>query len=71
MAITGRAGQDSGRGGPGGAHRGRCPQDGYAAEADEILALEGVPKVTEITGVFRRQLQRTRGMHPGHRALDR
>ncbi len=50
---------------------GGAPQDGYAAEADEILALEGVPKVTEITGVFRRQLQRTRGMHPGHRALDR
>ena len=26
--------------------------DAYAAEADEILALRGVPTLTEITGVF-------------------
>ena len=26
--------------------------DTYAAEADEILALRGVPTLTEITGVF-------------------
>ncbi|MGC3992916.1 MAG: hypothetical protein QM779_02100 [Propionicimonas sp.] len=28
------------------------PPDEYAAEADEILALQGVPQLTEITGVF-------------------
>lgn len=28
------------------------PRDEYAAEADEILALRGIPQVTEITGVF-------------------
>lgn len=28
------------------------PQDEYAAEADAILALQGVPQLTEITGVF-------------------
>lgn len=31
---------------------GGAPQDEYAAEADAILALQGVPKVIEITGVF-------------------
>ncbi len=29
-----------------------APADAYAAEADEILALKGVPTLTEITGVF-------------------
>lgn len=29
-----------------------APKDEYAAEADEILALRGVPQLTEITGVF-------------------
>lgn len=29
-----------------------APPDEYAAEADAILALRGVPKLTEITGVF-------------------
>lgn len=29
-----------------------APQDEYAAEAEAILALRGVPKLTEITGVF-------------------
>ena len=29
-----------------------APRDEYAAEADAILALHGVPKVSEITGVF-------------------
>ncbi|MHB1008083.1 MAG: hypothetical protein ACYC1E_02345 [Propionibacteriaceae bacterium] len=29
-----------------------APRDAYAAEADEILALRGVPTLTEITGVF-------------------
>jgi len=29
-----------------------APPDVYAAEADEILALKGVPQLTEITGVF-------------------
>jgi hypothetical protein len=29
-----------------------APQDAYAAEADEILALRGVPTLTEVTGVF-------------------
>jgi hypothetical protein len=28
------------------------PADEYAAEADEILKLHGVPQLTEITGVF-------------------
>ncbi len=27
-------------------------KDEYAAEADAILALNGVPRVTEITGIF-------------------
>jgi hypothetical protein len=29
-----------------------APQDTYAAEADAILALKGVPTLTEITSVF-------------------
>lgn len=29
-----------------------APQDEYAGEADAILALRGVPQLTEITGVF-------------------
>lgn len=29
-----------------------APADEYAAEADAILALRGVPRLTEITGVF-------------------
>ena len=29
-----------------------APQDAYAAEADAILALKGVPRLTEITSVF-------------------
>ncbi|HOQ53774.1 MAG TPA: hypothetical protein PLF56_09195 [Micropruina sp.] len=29
-----------------------APRDEYAAEADAILSLRGVPKLTEITGVF-------------------
>ena len=29
-----------------------APADEYASEADEILALQGVPTLTEITGVF-------------------
>ena len=29
-----------------------APRDEYAAEADAILALRGVPTLTEITGVF-------------------
>ena len=29
-----------------------APRDEYSAEADEILALRGVPQLTEITGVF-------------------
>ncbi len=29
-----------------------APADEYAAEADEILALRGVPRLTEITGIF-------------------
>lgn len=29
-----------------------APRDEYAAEADAILALEGVPRLTEITGAF-------------------
>jgi hypothetical protein len=29
-----------------------APADEYSAEADEILALHGVPQLTEITGVF-------------------
>lgn len=31
---------------------GGAPPDEYAAEADDILALHGVPTLTEITGVF-------------------
>lgn len=31
---------------------GGAPADEYAAEADAILALTGVPQLTEITGVF-------------------
>ena len=31
---------------------GGAPQDEYAAEAEAILALQGVPRLTEITGVF-------------------
>jgi hypothetical protein len=29
-----------------------APQDAYAAEADGILALKGVPRLTEVTSVF-------------------
>lgn len=29
-----------------------APADEYAAEADAILSLQGVPTLTEITGVF-------------------
>ena len=29
-----------------------APRDEYAAEADAILALNGIPQLTEITGVF-------------------
>ncbi len=29
-----------------------APRDEYAAEADEILSLRGVPQLTEITGIF-------------------
>ena len=29
-----------------------APADAYAAEADAILALKGVPTLTEITGIF-------------------
>lgn len=28
------------------------PRDEYAAEADEILSLRGIPQLTEITGIF-------------------
>lgn len=31
---------------------GGAPRDEYAAEADAILALQGVPTLTEITGIF-------------------
>lgn len=31
---------------------GGAPREEYAAEADAILALRGVPQLTEITGVF-------------------
>lgn len=31
---------------------GGAPPDEYAAEADAILALRGVPQLTEITGIF-------------------
>jgi len=31
---------------------GGAPQDAYAAEADAILALKGVPRLTEVTGIF-------------------
>jgi len=31
---------------------GGAPADEYASEADEILALQGVPTLTEITGIF-------------------
>lgn len=31
---------------------GGAPPDEYAAEADAILAIHGVPRLTEITGVF-------------------
>ncbi len=31
---------------------GGAPRDEYASEADAILALRGVPTLTEITGVF-------------------
>jgi hypothetical protein len=29
-----------------------APQDAYAAEADAILSLKGVPRLAEVTGVF-------------------
>lgn len=29
-----------------------APDDEYAAEADEILQLRGIPQLTEITGIF-------------------
>lgn len=31
---------------------GGAPRNEYAAEADAILGLRGIPKLTEITGVF-------------------
>ncbi len=31
---------------------GGAPRDEYSAEADAILALNGVPRISEITGVF-------------------
>lgn len=31
---------------------GGAPRDEYAAEADAILSLHGVPTLTEITGIF-------------------
>lgn len=31
---------------------GGAPEDEYAAEAEAILALRGVPTLTEITGIF-------------------
>lgn len=31
---------------------GGAPRDEYSAEADDILALRGIPQLTEITGVF-------------------
>ena len=37
---------------PAGLIAGGAPRDEYAAEADAILALRGVPKLTEITGIF-------------------
>ena len=39
------------RSGPAGV-AGGAPRDAYAAEADAILALKGVPRLTEITAVF-------------------
>lgn len=29
-----------------------APRDEYAREADEILSLQGVPQLTEVTGIF-------------------
>ncbi len=29
-----------------------APRDEYAAEADEILSLRGIPRLTEITSIF-------------------
>jgi hypothetical protein len=29
-----------------------APPDEYAAEADSVLALKGVPTLTEVTGIF-------------------
>lgn len=29
-----------------------APRDEYAAEADEILSLRGVPQLTEVTSIF-------------------
>jgi hypothetical protein len=37
---------------PAGLIAGGAPVDEYAAEADAILGLRGVPRLTEITGVF-------------------
>ena len=37
---------------PAGLIAGGAPRDEYAAEADAILGLQGVPKLTEITGIF-------------------
>ncbi len=37
---------------PVGLIEGGAPRDEYAAEADEILSLRGVPQLTEITGIF-------------------
>ena len=37
---------------PVGLIEGGAPPDEYAAEADSILELKGVPTLTEITGIF-------------------
>ncbi len=37
---------------PVGLIEGGAPRDEYAAEADAVLALQGIPTLTEITGIF-------------------
>lgn len=37
---------------PVGLIEGGAPRDEYAAEADEILSLRGVPQLTEVTSIF-------------------
>ncbi len=37
---------------PVGLIEGGAPRDEYAAEADEILNLRGVPQLTEVTSIF-------------------